>query len=195
MNYTYNKHKDTTSALENIKLSQNFLTGRRVLERILRRSTITKADKVIEIGTGKGHLTSVLAEKCGYLYTIELDRKLYEYTKQKLQDKKNIQFIYGDFLKYQLPRQGKYKVFANIPYNLTTEIVLKLSKTYQPPMEMWLVMEKGAAKRFMGKPCENKVSLELKQKWNMEIVYYFKQDDFHPKPKVDSVLLHFKLKR
>lgn len=192
MNQKYNKHRNTVS--NNIKVTQNFLTAGRLLERIIRRSSITKADTVIEIGTGRGQLTAVLSERCGYLYTIEIDRKLYEHSKTKLADKKNIKFICGDFLKYRLPRQGRYKVFANIPFNITTEIVMKLSEAYHPPSEMWLVMEKGAAKRFMGVPYETKSSRELNLKWHMEIVYYFRQEDFHPKPKVDTVLLHFKRK-
>lgn len=194
MNHRYNSQRKQPVFSQNIKTSQNFLTERRLLQRIIGCSTITKADQVIEIGTGKGHLAGVLAERCGFLYSIEIDRKLYERAKEKLNDRKNIKLICGDFLKYKLPRQGKYKVFANIPYNITTDIVMKLSREYNPPTEMWLVMEKGAAKRFMGLPCDNKYSLELKRRWNMKIVYYFRQEDFHPKPKVDSVLVHFCLK-
>ena len=94
-------------------------------------------------------------------------------------------------MKYRLPNKGDYKVFANIPYNLTTKIVKKLTEDAHPPSEMWLVMEKGAAKRFMGMPKETKYSLLLKRRWKLEIIYYFSREDFHPKPSVDSVLLHF----
>jgi len=194
MNNRENYLKRHAVYTQDLKVSQNFLTQRRLLQRIVGCSSITKADTVIEIGTGKGHLTEALAEKCGLLYSVELDRKLYEYSREKLSDKKNIRLICGDFLKYPLPRQGKYKVFANIPYNITTQIVVKLTKAYNPPAEMWLVMEKGAAKRFMGSPYDNNMSAWLKLKWNMKIVYYFRQDDFHPKPKIDSVLLYFRRK-
>lgn len=195
MNLNYHKPKKTSVLTQNIKVSQNFLTSRSLLLRIVKRSTVTKADTVVEIGTGKGQLTGVLSERCGFLYTIEIDRRLYEHAREKHQNKKNIKFVCGDFLKYRLPKQGKYKVFANIPFNITTEIVMKLSREYNLPTEMWLVMEKGAAKRFMGVPCDNKYSLELKRRWHMDIVYYFRQEDFHPKPKVDSVLLHFKQRK
>lgn len=194
MNHGYNKQGKQSVFLQNIKVSQNFLTERRLLQRIVRLSSITKSDTVIEIGTGKGHLTGVLAERCGVLYSVEIDRKLYARAKEKLHDKKNIKFVCGDFLRYKLPGRGKYKVFVNIPFNITTEIVMKLTKAYNPPVEMWLVMEKGAAKRFMGGSNENRSCGELQMKWNMKIVYYFRQEDFHPKPKVESVLLHFKRK-
>ncbi len=94
-------------------------------------------------------------------------------------------------MKYKLPDKGNYKVFSNIPYYLTTEIVRKLTENANPPSEMWLVMEKGAAKRFLGVPAETKYSLSLKYRWKLDIVYFFKKEDFHPKPSVDSVLLHF----
>ncbi len=178
----------------NVTVSQNFLTSRRLLERIVRKSTITKADVVVEIGTGKGHLTKVLCERCRYLYSVEIDRKLYEYSKQKLAATENLKLICGDFLKYQLPRKGEYKVFANIPYNITTEIVMKCVNASNPPTEMWLVMEKGVAKRFMGIPDHNKKSADLKMRWALEIVYFFEREDFHPKPSVDSVLVHFRHK-
>lgn len=194
MNYRYHKQGNQSVSIQNIKVSQNFLTERKLLQRIVGLSSITKSDTVIEIGTGKGHLTGILAERCSVLYSVEIDRKLYAQAKEKLHDKKNIKFICGDFLRYKLPSRGKYKIFANIPFNITTEIVMKLTKAYNPPVEMWLVMKKGAAKRFMGEKGDNRNCGELQMKWNMKVVYYFRQEDFHPKPRVNSVLLHFKRK-
>ncbi len=185
------KNRGKSTHLQEISKSQNFLTSRRLLERIVRKSTISHHDAVLEIGTGKGHLTEALCRKADYVYSVEIDRKLYERAKERLRDFSNIKLICGDFMKYRLPEKGDYKVFANIPYNLTTKIVKKLTEDAHPPSEMWLVMEKGAAKRFMGMPKETKYSLLLKRRWKLEIIYYFSKEDFHPKPSVDSVLLHF----
>ncbi len=191
MSEKYRKRRDKSARMQEIAASQNFLTGRRLLERIVRISTINKEDTVIEIGTGKGHLTEALCKKAGFVYSVEIDRKLYEHAKVRLNDFKNLKLVCGNFLHYQLPRRGKYKVFANIPYYITTEIVRKLTEDAHPPSEIWLVMEKGAAKRFMGIPKETKLSNDLKYTWKMKIAYYFSRDDFHPKPSVESVLLHF----
>lgn len=187
--YKNNKKKD--SNLQKIYGSQNFLTSRRLLERIVRKSTITKNDIVIEIGTGKGHLAEVLCKKAYYVYSVEIDRKLHEHAKERLKNVNNLKITCGDFMKYHLPDKGNYKVFSNIPYYLTTGIVRKLTEYANPPSEIWLVMEKGAAKRFLGVPAETKYSLSLKYRWEIDIVYFFKREDFHPKPSVDSVLLHF----
>lgn len=193
MSRKHNKKKD--SRLQKIYGSQNFLTSRRLLERIVGKSTITKNDTVLEIGSGKGHLTEVLCRKANFVYSVEIDRKLYEHAKVRLKNVSNLDIICKDFMKYQLPNKKNYKVFANIPYYLTTKIVKKLTEDAHPPSEIWLVMEKGAAKRFLGIPTETKYSLSLKHRWKLNIVYFFNKEDFHPKPSVDSVLLHFLRKK
>ena len=178
----------------NLSDSQNFLTNRQLIERIVSLSNIGKTDTVLEIGAGKGHLTEALCRKGGFLYSVELDRKLFESTGKKLSHLSNLRLIHGDFLKYPLPSKGDYKVFANIPYFITTPIIEKLTNAPNPPSDIWLIMEKGAAKRFLGSPRENSKSLLLKVKWNMKILYHFRREDFHPMPSVDSVLLHFSQK-
>jgi len=174
--------------------SQNFITNKKLIHRIVQLSNINKDDTVIEIGTGKGHLTEELCRKCGCIYSVELDRRLYESTKEKLSRCSNLNLIYGDFLKYSLPAKGNYKVFANIPYSITTRIIDKLTSGQNPPKDIWLIMEKGAAKRFTGAGKETESSLLLKVYWDMKILYHFRREDFHPMPSVDSVLVHFSKK-
>lgn len=188
------KYRREYAHFQDASVSQNFLTERRLLERIVRKSSITKEDVVVEIGTGKAHLTKVLCKKCKYLYSIEIDRTLYEYSKRKMAGVENLQLVCGDFLKFRLPTKGHYKVFSNIPYNLTSAIIKKLSDAPNPADEMWLVMEKGAAKRYMEKM--NKAGKKSVHNicWRIEMVYYFRREDFHPKPSVDSVLMHFERK-
>lgn len=180
--------------LKTVSISQNFITSQRLLKRIIKLSTIEKDDLVVEIGTGKGHLTRALCEECGHLYSIEIDKALFEKTQTKLSHIPNLQLICGDFLNYKLPSKGEYKVFANIPYFITTQIIEKLTQAPNPPQDVWLVVEKGATKRFMGSPKESNRSLLLKVNWDMKILYHFQKDDFHPKPSVDSVLLHLSKK-
>ncbi len=174
--------------------SQNFITSRRLIDRIIRLSNIGQEDVVIEIGTGKGHLTESLCRKGSCVYSIELDRKLYEYSKAKLSRYSNLKMIQGDFLRYVLPVKGNYKVFANIPYSITTQIVDKLTNAINPATDIWLVMEKGAARRFLGLGGDTGKSLLLKVNWEMKILYYFRREDFHPMPSVDSVLVYFSRK-
>lgn len=194
------KRKSENKNAQNYKFndisnSQNFITNGQLIRRIINLSTISKNDTVLEIGTGKGHLTEALCQKGGSVYSVEIDRTLFENTGKKLSHLSNLKLIHGDFLKYSLPAKGNYKVFANIPYFITTQIVEKLTNASNPPSDIWLIMEKGAAKRFMGSPKENSKSLLLKVRWDLKILYHFHREDFHPMPSVDSVLLHFTRKK
>lgn len=188
--HIFNNKKKTAKVI----YTQNFLTNRRILNIIVGLSNITKDDIVVEIGTGKGHLTRILAQRCKYLYTIEIDSELLAKTRAKLSTLTNVKFIRGDFLKWKLPTNRNYKVFSNIPYSITTKIIRKLIESFNPAQEIWLVVEKGAAKRFSGFPKETKKSLFLKVHWETNIFYYIKKDYFHPKPSVDSALLHLSRK-
>ncbi len=174
--------------------SQNFITSKALIQRLIRLTDIHQNDTVIEIGTGKGHLTEALCRKSGHVCSVELDRKLYESSRIKLAGYSNLSLIHGDFLKYSLPSKGDYKVFSNIPYCITTQILEKLTDTPNPPKDIWLIMEKGAAKRFTGTGKETKQSLLLKVNWDMKILFHFRREDFHPMPSVDSVLVHFSRK-
>ena len=179
------------NSANNAPVSQHFLTNKRLLSRIVGLSTICKSDTVLEIGTGKGHLACMLADRCQTLYTIEIDAKLHRQAQRRLEAFPNVRLTRGDFLRSALPKGKLYKVFANIPFCITSQIIRKLTGAVNPPSEMWLVMDKGAAKNYLGKPHENLQSLLLKPQWDMRVVYHFKREDFHPNPSVDSVLVHF----
>lgn len=170
-----------------VSVSQNFLTGSETIRRIVRIARLSRTDHVIEIGAGKGHITRELAARCGRVSAYEIDRKLAARLHETAQS--NVRVIASDFLTAELPKDGSYKVFSNIPFNRTSEIIRKLTESETPPDEAWLIMEKGASKRFLGQPYESRASLLLKPFFDAEIRYYFRREDFHPMPSVDTVLL------
>lgn len=172
-------------------VSQNFLTSRALLERLLQKTDISAQDTVLEIGAGKGHITKVLSEHCKEVVAYEIDVKLYQHFLPHVPA--NVRLYHADFLKCRLP-ESPYKVFSNIPFSRTTEIIRKLTGAANLPCGIWLVMEKGAAKRFCGLPKENLNSLLLKPFFEVRIVYHFRREDFHPAPGVDAVLLELKRK-
>jgi len=173
-------------------VSQNFLTSRRTLQRLIRIAGLCKADTVLEIGAGKGHITKLLAHSCKKVISYEIDDRLY--TRLKPQLPENVQLHRQDFLRCILP-EAPYWVFANIPFSVTTDIVRKLTAGPSLPEGMWLIMEKGAAKRFSGLPKENLSSLLIKPFFETKIVYHFRREDFHPAPRVDTVMLEFRRKK
>lgn len=173
--------------------SQNFLTSSFTVNKIINLSSIGKTDHVVEIGAGKGHITDKLIKKSGSVTAVEIDRSLYGKLTEKFKDTANLRLVCTDFLNWSLPTTP-YKVFANIPFNETTDIIRKLTGSGNLPEEAWLVIEKGAAKRLMGKPKESGLSLSIKPFFDCEVNYYFRREDFHPAPSVDAVLFHLKRK-
>jgi len=175
-------------------VSQNFLTSKKTINRLINAATIRQDDHIVEIGPGKGHITYVLQKKCRKLSAIEIDKKLYSGLLAKYGDTENINLYNQDFLKWKLPATENYKVFANIPFAITSAIIKKLTENKNPPQDAWLVVEKGAAKRFCGKPNETLQSLLLKPFFSVQIIYHLQREDFHPMPGVDAVLLHISKK-
>jgi 23S rRNA (adenine-N6)-dimethyltransferase len=169
-------------------ISQNFFTSARLTARILDKTDININDHVFEIGAGTGSITRVLAEKCGILTACELDPALYEKLEKRLDGITNVRLIKGDFFKIPLPA-GNYKIFANIPFSRTTDIITRLCENKNPPLAAWLFLEKGAAKRFCGTPVETAASIMLKTVFDAKIVHSFNRYDFHPSPAADVVLL------
>lgn len=174
-----------------LSVSQNFLTSRRTIDRLISKTDLSNSDTVLEIGAGKGHITKALSDKCKSVISYEIDEKLY--TKLKPQLNKNVELYLCDFMKCPLPK-CRYKVFANIPFSRTTEIIRKLTNSGNQPESAWLIMEKGAAKRFCGLPKDNLNSLLLKPFFDLKIIWHFDRNDFHPTPNTDVVMLQIKQK-
>lgn len=170
-------------------ISQNFLTSTRTIERLLALTDLSAADTVLEIGTGKGHITRALSRRCGRVLTYEIDPVLASRLRGTLPP--NVRLYQADFLRAPLPK-GTYSVFANIPFNITTGIIRNLTQGKNPPRAAWLIVERGAAMRFCGLPRETAASLMLKPWWEVRIVRHLRREDFHPMPSVDCVLLELR---
>jgi 23S rRNA (adenine-N6)-dimethyltransferase len=102
----------------NIKDSQNFITSKNHIEKIMNRMDLNAKDYVFEIGAGKGHFTLELVKICNYVTAIEIDPKLCEVTNRKLVKYSNYQIINDDILNFKFPNRKPYKIFGSIPYNI-----------------------------------------------------------------------------
>ncbi len=171
--------------------SQNFLTGRGVIRRLIGLSDIGETDLVVEIGPGKGHITRELLPRCGRLLAAELDPALCQRLKSRFAGEDKLRLYQGDFLRTPLPK-GDYKVFANIPFSQTTAIIRRLTEGPNPPQAAWLVVELGAAKRFAGAGRESLASLGLKPFFDLRVAARIPRGEFHPMPRVDAALLELK---
>lgn len=179
----------------NIQYSQNFLKSKKIVEHLIKRSSINLKDIIYEIGPGKGIITQELAKRCKKVIAIEKDKQLFNYLRERFKNNSKIEIKYGDFLHYFLPKEGCYKVFSNIPFNVTAEIIHKLTSAKNPSEDIYLFVQKEAAKKFIGFPYAKKTQMEalfLKPWFDLKVLYHFKRTDFEPIPKIKIVLLQIK---
>jgi 23S rRNA (adenine-N6)-dimethyltransferase len=174
-----------------IAYSQNFLRSPRLVERLLDRSGIGADDLVIEIGPGRGVITERLATRCRQVLAVEQDPILAEELRGQFAHVCNVALFAGDFLSFPLPLTT-YKVFANIPFNITAAIVGKLTSGTSPPVDTHLAVQGEAAARFMGTPRETLVAVLLKPWFEPTVVHRFRPTDFVPRPGVAVVLLRLR---
>lgn len=170
--------------------SHNFIKNSALVAKLIKRCQIRPEDVVYEIGPGRGIVTSQLALHCRRVVAIEIDPALATALCRQFSQFPHVKIHNGDFLEYPLPRKP-YRVFSNIPFNLTSAIVTRLTETTNPPEDAWLVMQKEAAEMYLGTPRESLRSLLLKPWFQVEIVHRFQRTDFFPAPHVDVVLLQF----
>jgi 23S rRNA (adenine-N6)-dimethyltransferase len=170
-----------------VAYSQNFLHSRRLVATLVERSSIGENDVVIEIGPGKGIITEVLAERSRHVLTIEKDPHHAGIMCRRFEHWPNVTVFACDFLAFPLP-ETPFKVFANIPYRITTAIVAKLTSGVAPPVDTYLTVQREAAMKFAGIGGESMLSVSMKPWFAFSIEHEFQRRDFVPRPAVDSVL-------
>ena len=172
---------------KSILLNQNFFKDPQLVKAIVRQAGIGPSDVVYEIGPGRGMITRDLAKAAGKVVAVEIDRRLFLQLQAEFAADPRVKIINADWLNYQAT-ESNYKVFANIPFNLTAEIIRKLLAD-RKLAEAYLVVQKEAAEKFTGRPKETQFSILNKPWFEFEIVRSFKKTDFIPIPSVETVLL------
>lgn len=177
-----------SSHLQNLSHSQNFLRSAELVERLVVAASLTKDDVVLEIGPGKGAITKSLAKHCKRVLAIEADKNLCVALAQDFSAQTNVEIRHQDFLVSPLPILP-YKVFSNIPFNITADIIKKLLDSKNPPDDCYLIVQKEAAEKYGGLRNETLFSILHKPEFRFSVQHTFKKDDFSPRPAVDTVLL------
>ena len=173
-------------------LGQHWLHDSGVLEAMCIAADVNKNDVVLEIGPGTGTLTTVLAKRVKQVIAIELDKRLAQELENSVQD--NVRIIQQDILKFDLTSLPKgYKVVANIPYYLTSNLIRVLSESLNPPALVALLVQKEVAERVAAKPGSMSI-LSVATQFYYEILLgqVVPAELFTPPPKVDSQILVLK---
>lgn len=174
--------------MNSISVTQNFLTNSRLIKDLIDRTDISLVDVVIDLGAGKGIITKELAKVCKKVISVEYDEALFEELTNSLGSAENIELRKENILDTTLP-ESNFKVFSNIPFNITSRIINKLIFGKYRPDSAYLIVQNEAAKRYMGEGEGYLVSALIKPFYSLRIIHEFQPTDFSPSPSVDVVLL------
>ena len=207
-NYMQNKLGNPQKTIEIIqkyefafqkKFGQNFLIDTHVLERIVESSNITKDDFVLEIGPGIGTMTQYLCEHAGRVMAVEIDKNLLPILADTLKEYDNVTVVNEDILKLDICKlaeeknQGKpIKVVANLPYYITTPIIMGLFESHVPIDSITIMVQKEVAERMQEGPGSKEygaLSLAVQYYAKPEIVANVPPNCFMPRPNVGSAVI------
>lgn len=183
------------------KLGQNFLIDARIVQGIVDAAEIKPGDRVLEIGPGIGTLTQGLAEAGAEVTAVELDKKLPAVLKETLKAYDNVTIVPGDILKVNIPEimgEGPFKVAANLPYYITTPILMTLLERRLPITHMVTMVQKEVAERMTAKPGSRTygaLSVAVQYYTEPEIVLDVPPRSFIPAPEVMSVVVSCRVRR
>ena len=184
------------------KYGQNFLIDESVLEGIIDTAEITKDDFVLEIGPGIGTLTQYLATYAGRVCAVEIDRALLPILEDTLSGWDNVTVLNADILKTDIRAIAEkenggnpLKVCANLPYYITTPILMGLFESGAPFSQLTVMVQKEVAERMIAEPGSKTygaLSLAVRYYTDPEISFIVEPESFMPRPKVESAIVHMK---
>ncbi|MBU4376067.1 MAG: ribosomal RNA small subunit methyltransferase A [Candidatus Omnitrophica bacterium] len=184
------------------RLGQNFLIDTNIQKKILEAANLKKNDTVLEVGPGLGELTFDMSRSVKEVVAVEFDKKLFSILDALAGDFKNISIVHEDFLKYDIaglsPPGGKIKIISNLPYCVSTPIILKLLRNKACIESALLTLQREVAERLTAEPKTKAYgSLTLFTAFQAEVkrLFNIKKNSFYPVPQVDSAVILLKPRR
>ena len=177
------------------KLGQNFLIKRGIVDEIVHAAELTSGEPVLEVGPGIGTLTQGLAQSGADVTAIELDRRLLEVLDTTLASYDNVRIVHGDVLKLDVPtimNHKPFKVVANLPYYITTPIIMSLLESKLPIERLVVMVQKEVALRMVAKPGTKDygaLSVAVQYYTKPDIVLDVPPKSFLPAPAVTSSVI------
>ncbi len=181
----------------NKALGQNFISDKNLLEGIVRDSGITSEDTVVEIGAGGGTLTRALCEKAAKVHAFEIDNRLQPVLDEMLSGYNNFELHFADVLKLKDEKMselvdGQFSLVANLPYYITTPLLMRFIESSLPVKSLTLMMQKEVADRLCARentPEYGAVTVAVKLWGEAKITRIVDKRAFFPIPKVDSAVV------
>ena len=185
------------------KFGQNFIIDENIIDSIINKADIDKNTLVIEVGPGAGSLTYKLAKKAKNVICYEIDTTLKDILGNNLKEFDNVDIIYNDFLKQIIKEDikkynyDKLYVVANLPYYITTPILIKIIEDSIAVDKIVVMVQKEVGDRFKAKPNSkdySSLSVYLNYYFDVKKILDVSRNVFMPKPNVDSIVVEFSKK-
>ncbi|MBI4919820.1 ribosomal RNA small subunit methyltransferase A [Candidatus Azambacteria bacterium] len=173
-------------------LGQHFILSKKALNQMTAAAEIKKSDAIVEIGPGLGALTRELAKAGAKITAIEKDPLMISILKETLADFSNIKIVHADARSIGVGNLSleKYKIAANLPYNIAVFLIRQWLEAEKPPQLMVLMVQKEVAQRICAKPPRaNLLAASVQFYADAKIVDYVPAEAFWPKPKIDSAII------
>jgi 16S rRNA (adenine1518-N6/adenine1519-N6)-dimethyltransferase len=177
---------------------QHFLIDRNILNKVIRTAQVGKDDVILEVGPGLGEMTLALGQQVKRVIAIEIDPKLVEILKKKLEDYPNVEVTKRDILKVNLnqllEKEGQpIKVVANLPYQISTPLLFRFIESRKVFSTLTLMLQREVAERMVALPGGKEygpLSIFVQSVSNLSIRFFIKPSAFFPPPKVESAVIH-----
>jgi 16S rRNA A1518/A1519 N6-dimethyltransferase RsmA/KsgA/DIM1 with predicted DNA glycosylase/AP lyase activity len=180
-----------------LKHSQNFINNTKILDECFKHVSIPGGQLVIEIGGGKGIITDKLMERFEKVTVIEYDNNLFQTLQKKYAPHSKIRIINENFLAYPLPTED-FNIVANIPFNITSGIIRKITGPDSCMQHAYLIMQKAAALKFVAERQGSETSLLsnlIQVRYAIHFLLSINRNNFSPQPKFDASFIHFERKQ
>lgn len=176
------------------RLGQNFLIDKYVLNKIISTAELNDESVVLEVGPGTGILTMELSKTAKRVLAVEKDREMEKILKKVMEEKRNIEIVRGDVLKFEPEKykltEKKYKIVANLPYYITSPAIRKFLELKNPPEAMVVMVQKEVARRICAKPPHMSLLAVAVQFYaEAKIISFVSRGCFWPAPNVDSAII------
>jgi 23S rRNA (adenine-N6)-dimethyltransferase len=180
-----------------LKHSQNFINNEKILEECFKHVSIPDNQSVIEIGGGKGIITDKLVERFEKVIVVEFDNNLFQRLHKKYSSHPKVHIQHEDFLNYSLPDEN-FSIVANIPFNITSDIIRKITGPDSNMQHAYIIMQEAAALKFASEKKESETSLLsnlIQVRYSIWLLLSIHRKNFSPQPKHNASFIHFERKR
>ncbi len=182
-------------------MGQNYLVDDNIVRKLIDSYQLSSKEKVLEIGSGFGALTSLIAERCDLLWAVEKDRASFNKLKDSLRTVDNLKILNKDILKADIcsliQGEDRLKVIGNIPYSISSPVIAKVLEARSCVSSVYFVLQEELIDRIVATPAlreHSRLSVFVQYYAEAEKLFRIKRNSFFPVPKVDSALLYLKIR-